>query len=345
MSHGDYCDWLPSFRKLLDTGEAVVSIGCFSGNATVRSMLEVSKDFRSAFGAVRHVVQEHCPGHIYICGGFTGLFCVSSAERFDVARGVWENLPDMHQVCSGAAATVVAGQLYIVGGTDSNTRLKCVERFDPGLASWDELPDMKLGRFMAVAASLAGHLIVACGTKDTSGVNDLVESYDPSANSWQDMPSMMKPRSRAASATRRGSLFVIGGMSDRVTHLDSVESLRYADTSWSDAPPLPRKLSGACATALGGALVVCGGTDGEVRSADVFRLGADGQAWEQVRTWRAFGCAVMSGIGSSLYICGGFVAGGIRRSVQKLDSKTGQEEDLAAMSMQRMDHAGAVMAC
>ena len=124
-------------------------------------------------------------GSLYIFGGFRSsdarraeAVTLSSAERFDPERNLWEVLPPMGSERWGSAAAAMGGSLYVLGGSGSggsNAQFwGSAERFDPENNLWEALPPMGSRRGEAACAVIRWLLPVLGASARTGEPGELL---------------------------------------------------------------------------------------------------------------------------------------------------------------------------
>ena len=108
-------------------------------------------------------------GRLYVFGGLNAEEeILSSAERFDPERNIWEALLPMGAERKGAAAAAMGGRLYVFGGSNAQDySLSSAERFDPERNLWEALPPMGSERAGASAAAMRGSLYIFGGFRSS----------------------------------------------------------------------------------------------------------------------------------------------------------------------------------
>ena len=81
-------------------------------------------------------------GKIYICGGFNGQECLSSAEMYDPEIRQWTLLNPMRNRRSGIGVISYHGCIYALGGFNGITRMNTGERYCPHTRQWTPIPEM-----------------------------------------------------------------------------------------------------------------------------------------------------------------------------------------------------------
>jgi kelch-like protein 19 len=74
---------------------------------------------------------------IYVVGGFNGTSQLSSVERFDTEKNVWDEVAPIKIARSALSLTVLDGKLYAMGGYDGQFS-NLVEVYNPDENKWEE---------------------------------------------------------------------------------------------------------------------------------------------------------------------------------------------------------------
>jgi kelch repeat and BTB domain-containing protein 12 len=159
--------------------------------------------------------------------------------------------------------------------------------YDPKAGKWSALPDMPLARSSHDCVVAGDKLVVAGGWR----LNGLGKDRD-----WHDMALVLdlaqkspkwetieQPFQRRAlnMAALGGKVYVVCGLAEAGTAERTVDILDLATRKWSQGPQIPEgKMNGftPAACASGGRIYVSP-ADGKI-----YRLAAQGDAWEQVAT-------------------------------------------------------------
>lgn len=80
-------------------------------------------------------------GYIYAIGGFGGTTSqqsdsLSSVERYNTDRGVWEEIGGMNEKRRSHTAVSLPNGVYAIGGYNGNNYLNTVERYDNEQDKW-----------------------------------------------------------------------------------------------------------------------------------------------------------------------------------------------------------------
>lgn len=152
--------------------------------------------------------------HIYVVGGFDGTRQLSSVERYDTERLVWDKVAPIKIARSALSLTVLDGKLFAMGGFDGNNFLAIVEVYDPELNVWEEGTPLTSGR--------SGH--ASAVIYQPSGVPNYMDcldsTFDPKSGGNpptypdQNGDSDMKPPPPAGGSTNSG-----GGSCNTLTSL------------------------------------------------------------------------------------------------------------------------------
>eukprot|EP00933_Yihiella_yeosuensis_P016743 TRINITY_DN14188_c0_g2_i1.p1 TRINITY_DN14188_c0_g2~~TRINITY_DN14188_c0_g2_i1.p1 ORF type:complete len:520 (-),score=108.82 TRINITY_DN14188_c0_g2_i1:104-1663(-) len=280
-------------------------------------------------------------GKLYIFGGHDGQKVLSSVERYDPDRSLWQMQPPLLVKRYAAAAAVVEGRLYICGGHDGRSELAACERYDPVAGAWESLPPLAQTRRGAAAAGLCGRLYL-CGGDVEQRAMALVECYNPELERWEAAPHLLQQRFAAAAASVGGSLYVCGGI-DGQWALRSVERFQPSVGHWEAMPSMLRPRSVISASSLGGVLWVCGGHSGQEELASAERMSPATGEWEILPSLsqRRSGAAVAACAGS-LFVCGGYDGWEALSSTECFDPDRSIWQSLPSMT-ERRDHAAAAV--
>lgn len=113
------------------------------------------------------------------------------AGRFDVSKGIWEQIPGVPDETGrlGSTSETVNGQIYIFGGytvTEDGSEVSTEEvfRYDPVANSYEQVADMLLPVEDAVSLVYQDRYIyLISGWNNTNNVSN-VQVYDTQTNSW-----------------------------------------------------------------------------------------------------------------------------------------------------------------
>lgn len=243
-----------------------------------------------------------CDGYLYVYGGHAGQThsydtksVLGTFHRLKLDGGTkWEELPG-GPIAQGMNLAAFGGKVYRVGGMQprnvpgepaDNYSLADAARFDPKAGKWDELPPLPAGRSSHDLVAVGNKLVVvggweAKGKGTPSAWHDTALVMDLSAErpEWKAIPQPFKKRALTA-AVVGNKVYVLGGLTadstDKTTHI-----LDAATGTWTTGPDLPgtdRAAFSPAAATVNGRVVV------NTSLGSVYRLTADGSAWEQVGT-------------------------------------------------------------
>ncbi|RMC04965.1 hypothetical protein DUI87_18145 [Hirundo rustica rustica] len=153
-----------------------------------------------------HIIEK-----VYICGGFDGDQCLSSAEMFNPTRNQWFLIAPMSSRRSGVGVMAYGNQVYAVGGFDGNSRLQSVEAYNPITNTWHAVPSILNPHSNFGIEVMDGLLFVVGGF---SGFSTTVATgcYEEDTNEWYDAQSMGTTRSAV-------SCCVVPGLSNVMDHI------------------------------------------------------------------------------------------------------------------------------
>lgn len=130
------------------------------------------------------VVKTDCNGSFFFeIGGFTGQFCLQTAEMYDPSTSKWTNIANMSVRRSGAACIGHNGLLYAMGGFDGHTRLSSCERYDPVNDVWTRILDMPHQR-SNFAVEVLDDMIFVIGGYNGLYTLPHCECLDVAENQW-----------------------------------------------------------------------------------------------------------------------------------------------------------------
>lgn len=241
-----------------------------------------------------------CDGYLYVYGGHAGethsydtKSVLGTFHRLKRDGGTrWEELPG-GPIAQGMNLVTHAGKVYRVGGmqpknqpgdkADNHSLTDCA-RFDPAKKLWEPLPPLPAGRSSHDVAVVGDKLVVVGGwqmkgkgEKSVWHDTTLILDLGTATPKWESVPQPFQRR--ALTATAAGSkVYVIGGLG---AEGKATEVFDVATRTWSTGPALPLEgkkamsFSPAAATVNGRVVV-------NTAAGAMYRLTADGQAWEKV---------------------------------------------------------------
>jgi len=126
--------------------------------------------------------------------------CLSSVERFDAAKGVWEALPDMCLPRAHFALAHLGECLYAIGGSNGESCMRSVERYTPASGKWEPVAPLQCARAFVSAGVVNGQLL-AVGGYDGFAHLATVEMYDPEQDVWKSVARLPTRLFWASAAT------------------------------------------------------------------------------------------------------------------------------------------------
>ena len=274
---------------------------------------------------------------LYVVGGETspGRSTVSSIERFDPAKNIWQELASMKSSRRGLGVGVLDGHLYAVGGSDGTQALRIVERYDPRLNFWARVADMNEERSSVATASLGGFLYAVGGYDGVTSCLRTVERYDPNSDTWTYVAQMNVPRSMVSVGIVQNKLFVIGGY-DGGSDLSSCEVFDAELDRWT---LIAEMRSCRCMAGIGvieNHLYAVGGCDCSHSLSTMEVYDHDKDEWslvsEMAERRSGVGVAV---VGRKLYAVGGYTGSNYCSSVECYDPKANAWSSVASMRVGR----------
>jgi N-acetylneuraminic acid mutarotase len=252
----------------------------------------------SSFGAAT------AGGHAYVYGGHVGKTHGYSTESVtgkfrrlnlaDPAKG-WEELPAGPGL-QGLTVVAHGGKVYRLGGMQprnkpgekaDNVSVAGCAAFDPKTNTWSSLPDLPAGR-SSFDAAVVGDVIVAIGGWEMRGAGNESDWHDTallldlskSPPKWESVKQPFMRRALTVAAVE-GKVYAVGGLTDEGELELSVDVFDPKARTWAKGPDLPGPALNGFTPAvceLGGQLYASP-ADGVI-----YRLAADGKAWEPVGT-------------------------------------------------------------
>ena len=157
-------------------------------------------------------------GCLYCAGGFrppqSANNYLSSFQVFNVATGLWGDLPPMPQVFTLAASGVIGNQLFVAGGRahedfiDMNNSLSTLQIFDFTTRTWRLGAPMPTAKTESIGVVVDGKLFVITSGADTMLV------YDPQSDTWaieSDIPYADSAVGHACAHNGRVIVFLTSG--------------------------------------------------------------------------------------------------------------------------------------
>lgn len=121
---------------------------------------------------------------IYVVGGFDGTRQLSSVERYDTERQIWDTVAPIRIARSALSLTVLDGKLYAMGGFDGLNFLAIVEVYDPETNRWEEGTPLTSGRSGHASAVIYQP---SCVVDERSVVDKMDDSKSPGTFHDSDM--------------------------------------------------------------------------------------------------------------------------------------------------------------
>jgi cysteine-rich repeat protein len=208
------------------------------------SAMTVARSFEEALGTAALV-----PGGVLIVGGtFT-----PSAERYDIATGVWSAVAPM-SAQRGALVGLSDGRVLAAGGTGQ------AEVYDPALGTWALTGPTTARRNHAASRLLDGRVLVTGGADGPGTPLATADIFDPTTSTWSATEAFTTGRFWHASTTLADGRVMITGGSVRTSVTNSVQIFDPVGGSWSAGPSMSmtRCLHAAVLLPTGEVLVIGG---------------------------------------------------------------------------------------
>ncbi|KAF7666385.1 hypothetical protein LDENG_00107800 [Lucifuga dentata] len=168
-----------------------------------KDQLEVKEEstvFEAVVRWIKHSPQERnrfisvLLPKVYICGGFNGNDCLSSAECYCPETDQWTLISPMSINRSGVGVITFQDHIFAVGGFDGEVRLNSAEAYNPRTNTWHAVPSMRSPRSNFGIEVIDDYLFVAGGYNGLTTIAE-VELYDINAGEWLVAPAMEISRS------------------------------------------------------------------------------------------------------------------------------------------------------
>lgn len=215
------------------------------------------------------------PGGVLVCGGvLSGGGCLrtpGSVERFDIATGLWSDMPPLPGLMAPSTTQLDGGQVLVTGGLGAEQMSARSFVWDPPDAVWHPRADLPGGRYLHAAVLLDDGGVLVAGGLATEADGSLVALasaalYDPRTDSWSEAPPLCHPRAEPSlTLLADGSVLALGGYDEEVVR--SAELFHPETGLWTELAPMQRPRCAHTTTALldGRALIV-GGIGGRVEA-------------------------------------------------------------------------------
>ena len=124
-------------------------------------------------------------GKLYAVGGYKGKGCLSSCERYDPNKDIWEDIAPLKTARRSLSAVALPDGVYVLGGYNGENYLSSVEKFDLVKGEWVEISPMNKAKCtMAAVTTYDCRFIFAIGGYDSTALAH-VERYDIMRGCWE----------------------------------------------------------------------------------------------------------------------------------------------------------------
>jgi len=209
-----------------------------------------------------------CGPFVFVIGGFDTFSCITETVMcFDVAAGVWQDVPGMKLARACFSAHAVGKYVYVVGGLTPKGYTSKVERLNRETMEWKSVARLPHNIYRhAGCVSSDGKLVISGGESKSSEVF----SMDPKDNEWEKMPSLQRGRHSHVMAAVGEKLYVFGGEGMPFS-AECFENDRWTLIKCGDEFPLSC-LFCPCISVLGGDIYLVGGWRAENDASDVISI-------------------------------------------------------------------------
>ena len=195
------------------------------------------------------------------------LHSLALVQRFDIKRGIWEDVASLPSSRSSHDAAVIGNKIYVAGGWELaggtnkpawHTNALVLDLSDPS-AGWKEFPQPFQRRALAVAVQ--GSRLFCMGGMDSKNDPSLaVDIYDTASGQWTKGPDLPAGKYKGFSC----SAIAEGGRIYVTTFKGDLLRLSSNEHSWEAVGRLEHpRMAHRLVTAGRNQLIALGGEDGE----------------------------------------------------------------------------------
>jgi len=154
-------------------------------------------------------------GKIYVIGGYSAGFDLSTVEVYDPITNAWSSATPMPNPRKNLTTAVANGKIYAVGGyqtTSISGYLSTVEEYNPVTNTWSTKTQMPWPPRQGMVSGTINEKIYVVGG-DNWDRNPMIyaNEYDPLSDKWSVKESIPTGVTFPASAIVNNKLYVING--------------------------------------------------------------------------------------------------------------------------------------
>ncbi|XP_023646456.1 kelch-like protein 10 isoform X1 [Paramormyrops kingsleyae] len=220
-------------------------------------------------------------GFVYCIGGFDGVVCFNSVDKFNPVTRKWQEVAPMHSRRCYVSVAVLGGFIYAMGGFDGHMRHNTVERYHPEANQWTQISPMTEQRSDASATALHGKVYICGGF---NGVESLftAECYNPLTDQWDTIAPMTNRRSGIGIVAYNEQIYAVGGF-DGSNRLRSMEAYNPLTNRWRDVAAMFNPRSNFGIEVVDGLLFAVGGFNGFTTTTNAEYYDKNADSWCSIR--------------------------------------------------------------
>lgn len=290
---------------------SMTMLGCSGsegGGAAEPSLPEGWSPLATMAAGLGEIAAVEWEGKIYVAGGFDTS---AAAQRFDIAKGMWERIAKLPRGTDNAGAVAKDGKVTIIGGEGGMLQI-----YDVASGAWSMGAAPPRPRFSSAVERIGDEVHLVGGWSYDRANNVSLKShdvYDLTTGTYRERAEALTARNHAMSGVIDGKLYVTGGRAPGhegadASNVTATEVYDPATDQWSALAAMPVAMSGGASAVLEGKLYVLGGgLPGNTVHAMVLRYDPRVDQWELLGEMPgAFTGHRAVAYQGSLYVVGGF---------------------------------------
>ncbi|XP_048871376.1 kelch-like protein 10 isoform X2 [Brienomyrus brachyistius] len=239
-------------------------------------------------------------GFVYCIGGFDGVVCFSSVDKFNPVTRIWHEVAPMHSRRCYVSVAVLDSFVYAMGGFDGHLRLNTAERYHPEANQWMQISPMIEQRSDASATALHGKVYI-CGGFNGAESLFTAECYNPLTDQWDAIAPMTNSRSGLGIVAYDEQIYAVGGF-DGSNRLRSMEAYNPLTNKWRDVAAMFNPRSNFGIEVVDDLMFVVGGFNGLTTTTSVEYYNRNADSWYNAQEMGAgrsgLSCCVVSALPS-----------------------------------------------
>ena len=214
-------------------------------------------------------------------------------------------------IAAPAGTTVLKDEIYVVGGCADAGIIADTQIYNPATNTWSAGVSLPSPICDGVAAVVKNVLYVIGGGSAPGTCGNAVFAFNPKTKTWTSKSPMPTARCSMGVAVESNIIYVVGGNGNNGDlRLTTVESYNPATDTWTEEAPLLVGKSEPSVALVGKTIVAADGYTLSGDTGDNEGYNAATNVWTSLKsdpTARNTACG--GGIGSMLYIAGGYPGG------------------------------------